>query len=84
MLSILYGIGAMGAVAAIVVVSTIFGGMFGALIGKILEHTFIADFIVSGLAVFGVSVLPHQFPGIGAAMGFVGSFFKTTITGKEK
>lgn len=45
---------------------------------------FAGQWIVGGLGSLGIEITPEALPAIGAALGFVGSFFKSTQTNKTE
>jgi hypothetical protein len=74
-----------GVVSAIVVGALLFfvmvvGTIVGGILGWCVEHTFVADFVGIGFNLFGLHIENSQLPAVGAVLGFVGGFFKSTAS----
>jgi len=77
-----------GAGAAILIGLAVFGlelvgALGGGFAGWCIEHTFLSGFVLVGLQRVGVQITPQELPAIGAVLGFVGSFFKSTASHKK-
>ena len=80
MKEILGAIGAVLVIALVVFGAAILASLAGAFTGWCVEKTFLADFVISGFKYVGVEVARENFPAVGAMLGFVGSFFRSSAT----
>lgn len=60
-------------------VAIIFGTAFGALTGYLLSLTILGDWIISGFKMFGFNI-SGNLTVVGAMLGFLSGFFKTSVT----
>jgi len=79
--AILLGLGGTVAVAFLVIISCIVGTVFGALTGWLLMWVGIAPWVYDGFSQLGLHVT--NLWQLGAALGFVGGFFKATLETKK-
>ncbi len=77
---LLTAIGAMVLFVMLAFLAAILGALCGGFTGWIIEHTFLATFVLGGFSPFGFEVNPSDLPAIGAVLGFVGAFFRTSAS----
>lgn len=71
----------MAFVVSFLMLLPLLGVLFGALVGFIISCVpFAAAWVVHGLGLLGVVVSPSDLVSLGAALGFVGGFFKAVQT----
>lgn len=58
--------------------SCLLSALWGAFVGWVIGATFLSDFVIPGFSVFGFEIVSDQLPGIGAMLGFVGGFFRSS------
>ncbi len=79
--NILTIVGASIVAAIIIFLSIILGTTFGAFVGYVVSLTFLGDWVIQGFKVFEINAY-GQLTVIGAMLGFVGGFFKSTLSTK--
>lgn len=76
-----------GAIAVSIILILFFaiaGALFGAIGGWTVEHTPLAEFVVTGMSGFGFHVQPSMLPAIGAFLGFISGFVRASVSTSSK
>jgi len=93
---VIYGAAAAAGIAGAVVVSSTAGAAVGSLCGEILDHIpylnraipeglyYLANYINPDAAEYAKTDLEGNLDKVGAAMGFIGGFYKSRTIVKEK
>ena len=80
---LLIGLGGAVLVAAFIFISPIIGVLFGAFAGWIVSML-APVWVPTGLSYIGINVSPGNLVELGAALGFVGGFFKSSLRTEKK
>lgn len=76
-------IGSMAVIVGLIFIAPVLGVLFGAFSGWVVS-LLAPVWVTTGLSFVGIHIQPHQLVELGAALGFVGGFFKSHLTSKSK
>lgn len=83
MKELLTGVGAAVLVGLLLFLAALVAALAGALTGWCVEHSFLSQFVLGGIELLGFRLQPNQLPALGAALGFIGAFFRSSASHKE-
>jgi hypothetical protein len=76
----LIGLGAAILVSMVFFFVALLTALLGALAGWSVEHSFLAQYVLVGFDAMGWRINPGDLPALGAALGFVGAFFRSSTS----
>jgi hypothetical protein len=76
-------IGGIAVIVGLVFIAPVLGALFGAFTGWVLS-ILMPVWVPTGLSFIGIHVRPDQLVELGAAIGFIGGFFRSHLTTKDK